>query len=82
MKHTAALTDVNIRTQLNNLDLHRVIRAKNSTAEEVIEAAWDVNESIRCIAEELSPETKSTKGDLAKLQHPEELGLHPEQFEG
>ena len=56
----AALTEENLRTQLNNLDLHRVIRAKTSieelrpeaTAEEVIEAAWDVNESIRAIAEE------------------------------
>ena len=30
-----------------------------ATAEELIEATFDVNESIRCIAEDLSPETKS-----------------------
>ena len=44
-----------------------MIRAKTSieelrpdaNAKEVIEAAWDVNESIRAIAEELSPETRS-----------------------
>ena len=45
--------------------MNRVIRAKtfvdklrpSATAEELIEATYDLNESIRCIAEDIIPET-------------------------
>ena len=61
------LTEENIRSKHNNRDLPRVIRAKSyfdalgysSTAEEFHNAASNVNETIRSIAEDLSPETRS-----------------------
>ena len=64
----AELQEVNSRTQRSNVDLYRVIRAQKSleklksdaTAEDVIEKAWQVNESIKAIAEEMSPGTGST----------------------
>ena len=60
------MTDENIMSKRNNRDLHRVLRAKSyvdalgsSTTEEFLDAASDVNETIRSIADDLSPATKS-----------------------
>ena len=70
--------------------MNRVIRAKtfvdklrpSATAEELIEATYDVNEWIRCIAEDAARCNQVAEGDHAELQHPEEPGLNPKLTAG
>ena len=60
------LTEENIRSKQNNRDLHWVLRAKSysealgpAEAEEFLDAASDVNKTIRSLADDLSPATRS-----------------------